>query len=1839
MMSNFTDLRNQVAGTRAQADSNATRLAVAREQLKDVQREIADLQRVANAQTDPRGPARLAELEKQAGALTQQIDRLRQETGRLKAQVGDLLGQLLTTDPAQQIEELNDGLPIMLFPVRLETRFHVPSPSNPLTRSVVGVATAPQLWIRIYPDDCQIDSFEELLTKTELDNAREFWASMWRAASVEAQERGAWRSLVAGSGSGRATYIVRQYAPTNMADKPVKVDPQDVVLVIIPGIDVTPTEQTAAFDYYTAVWRADGDKGAEDSALATFQAAVGNARADAIRAQFAPEANGQDPPKPYKRAQVRVSCAVLKLPPPPPSKTTAWTQGPKATALPDRFVALLFNGGVEVQRVVGGPVSDGLAVGPDPSLPPDQQIKKDGDDLVLNDDLLWMADFERAVAVGMGIRVNLAPAEASTGFDRLVVLGLRFSSDEKDSKKRLETLIAHHYSSTHGFSLVPQGSPTNNTESEGAGYSWVDVPDASYDAVFKGKETYAETDDVFQRRDGQWLAEALGIDDAILKVVPNAAGHDQGEARAMNVALWQATLGYMMEEMMTPIFSRADIAATRWFFTRYVSGRGPIPAIRVGRQPYGILPVMAFSRYSSGRETGGVFLRMLADGDYLQRLHTLLLRLDSDWRQMSASVAHVGQPGDKHQTLLDVVGLHSGSVEYHQRYAESFDQLFNKLVYEYGQELGGLIADWLKLRSQELLAGVGADPNAPAPILEKFFYGQGTLLQGRVVDDGQLSETKPVRAYTPDKKNYIEWLATSSLDVIRRQDFGGNPEPTALLYLLLRHAIMLGHWDTAIRMLESHALVDAALERREPAFIHVQSAAGAGKSKFQHLYAPRPEITGNSTTTLGEYILLPSVLRNAVETVDLREILAALDFLKGTSTAALERLFAEHIDCCTYRLDAWKNGLTAARLEEMRARRGEESPRGLYLGAYAWLEDLRPNPQLLSPVNLDPDLAAVFQRPKDAPLQHDPQNSGYIHAPSLNHAAAAAILKNAYKVNASPANPDAMAVNLSSDRVRRAMEILEGIRNGQTLPALLGYRFERGLHDEHNLAEVDKFIYPLRQAFPLVAKQLKSTAPDNKTDITLLEARNVIDGVKLVEQIRTSGQKSYPFGMPSGPGPDQLPPASAQEQTAINAEADALLNLYDALGDLVMAESVYQVVQGNFDRAAANTTAFSKGGHPPQVEVVNTPRNGVSLTHRVAIHLDADADPGVSPSSVPMTPRSRAEAPLNLWLAGRLPDPADVVVRVTYTSPALSAPRTNTFSQQDLALQPIDLLFLANLDLDQAQSELDDRIVQLVRYGADAHPDISVTIEYTQPVAGKVTFMELAPLVRSLRVLALKSRPVAPADMVMPLETQTDDGVWDDAQLTGRVQQAISTLVPLRDSLVALEADASDLDTYARKVSEAFLQAALYGMPQTGTGHIHADIRSIYDAIAKELDSFARRWAGKSTDYATLMATWPGLTTDADRLAMLQKAEGLIASSTTAPLPADPIVYKASVEATKLKFDGRLTQINNLLKFAGNKLVDFASAADTLRPALAEHDAVPFDIADQKTAMSSLRDTLVARVKAVADDVSKRIQTIESAIAAAATLTNPADRVQQLRTAAHTVLGDEMQIVPRFKLGDDSGLEFSNCIAGASALLDDLKAAGRRFPVDDWLYGLARVREKMNAWESVAVLSEALGSSLANLSAVQLPFTPGDRWLGLEFDPAKAGPANRLLYTAHFSVPFNRTAEQCGLLLDEWPELVPGTDVTSGVTFHFDRPSSQPPQAILLVVPAALKGRWLWNDLVDSINGTLDAAKARGVEPAQIDASAYAQFLPATLMAVTLYQIHIATNLAMNNRIYEMIRS
>src|SRR5262249_11482133 len=138
--------------------------------------------------------------------------------------------------------------------------------------------------------------------------------------------------------------------------------------------------------------------------------------------------------------------------------------------------------------------------------------------------------------------------------------------------------LAHHAHGQDGFAIVRQGTPTNNTDGLPSGVSRGDDADATFADPFSPAPRFTQSTDPLEKRDGQWLAEWLGIDPASLEQVAGAEGSDQLEARAMQTALWPATLGYMAGTLLQPLLDDSTQLSVRSFFTQYVSGRGPVPA-------------------------------------------------------------------------------------------------------------------------------------------------------------------------------------------------------------------------------------------------------------------------------------------------------------------------------------------------------------------------------------------------------------------------------------------------------------------------------------------------------------------------------------------------------------------------------------------------------------------------------------------------------------------------------------------------------------------------------------------------------------------------------------------------------------------------------------------------------------------------------------------------------------------------------------------------------------------------------------------------------------------------------------------------------------------------------------------------------------------------------------------------------------------------------------------------------------------------------------------------------------------------------------------------------------
>ena len=836
------------------------------------------------------------------------------------------------------------------------------------------------------------------------------------------------------------------------------------------------------------------------------------------------------------------------------------------------------------------------------------------------------------------------------------------------------------------------------------------------------------------------------------------------------------------------------------------------------------------------------------------------------------------------------------------------------------------------------------------------------------------------------------------------------------------------------------------------------------------------------------------------------------------------------------------------------------------------------------------------------------------------------------------------------------MKIIEGIRGGQSLAALLGYEFERGLHDRYQMAECDRFIYPLRLVFPLYTSP-PADLPEG-TSIQAIEARNVVNGLNLLRHVRSPGaaNRTYPFGFPN----TKLPDATNDEKDAINAEVGRLLDLHDALADLAVAEGVHQVVMGNYDRAAATLDAYGQATFPPIPDVVQTPRSGIALTHRVGLQFDASALVAATDN-----PRVKAEPAMNDWAGKILPSAARVGCKVRYLDAATGAEQFTFVTQADLGLQPLDLVYVLDPDnLPSApklsaqpgdtdlgsRSELDDRVRDFVlRQSALAvRPDLLREISYFEGKAGDFSFVDIASAVRSLRALLLHSRPLRATDVALPTEAKS--AAESAAQLTrtrvdflpgALADERDNRLNPLHTELDAALPDAgplvatviADIDDWLDRIIAACRVLAGYGLSQTGLGSLLESRASLIRRILDKANVVTQRWQRLRDQFDALMLTLPTIADEPARIERLLQAERLIATTATdatgqtsaqvlVAVQAKETAFKTRHDAlaavrltTETTVEGVLAQLTDLLPLTAFEIEETTTAD--------EENQIVVAAADIRTRVTQLIADIDARITAVEDKL-----TAHDAEAA------PEKRIQLLAEGARVVLGDQFVLVPSFQVGAPQGTEWTNAYQNRAQLLDyQRNVLDNPFAVDDWLYATARVSQKMHHIENLTFVAEALGTMPPVLDPVQFPYKANAPWMALEFPPESKGEleSELLLYSACYSKAFDSTEPQCGLLLDEWTEVIPTETETTGITFQFDKPNAEPPQSILLATPPQFTGAWNWSDLVQTLHETLDMARLRAVEPQQLDREPISVFLPATILATTWRPVTIAADLSMVN--------
>lgn len=1673
---------------------------------------------------------------------------------KLRGAIGDLYQ--VDPHPRRALAFVDDRTPFLLLPVRLETIF------VPLQSLEGGART--ELWVRVYPDEIAIHTHEKTLTDREVIAGELYWTELVAAAYLrdeqELRRRAAWRHLVELFGGQRAAWVARQTKPTDY-DAIAADGAAQTLIDVLRSLNPNFFTELLALDLSAAT-------------RTTLQDAIAANDGDAL-------SRLADQEKWFDRINDVMRLRITGFPVHDLTKNDAWTRAPRTNILPDRFVLLLYpSDAAEPREITGNVIPDTMFVGPDP-MDAEAAFENKDHALTYGSTFDWMSDFDKAVEQGMGFRVSLSDAEVRSGFAKILVLGVFLSANATESAGLLEELINNHQFGPKGLSLVRQGTPTNNTERDGTGYSDNDAYDdlAFFTATDPPAFDPTSSDLKKSQTDGRLLADAFGIGYSAMQTVQRADQADALEASLMATALFPGTLGYWLRTWMSPVVTPQAARQARLFFTSFVTGRGPLPAVRVGNQPYGVLLTSDFSRWKYPKESDDPPLILFGDDQlaFLRSLHNLLARLESVWSDIASGLPFAGKPGtDSTEVLMNILGLHPTSVEFFQRIGYSEEYLRTLMNFKDGGRYAGELNSMMlgmPFIARSYLANLGINRDVKTVSRMKSIH---VLWQHYTtpLNAPNLVENKPPSETNTLTLNYIDWLAkTEDTQKIIKQDFGATP-PSALLYLMLRNSLLLQLHQGAYEWLKERTIFDAQLEQSIGATTLVgmrDSTPAVSKLEIMGTAVGVAEPAHPTPNLSVANLIWQGPDPTEIEASFLRKQKNALLNLIDTPTARLERCMVEHIDCCNYRLDAWQTGLFAQRLLAQRAsgERAGERKLGIHLGAYGWVENVKPSPKVfLSADSLPSQLRPADSHPvleeddliaSSKTLEKFARQGGFVHAPSLNHAAAAALLRNAYLSHASPEKAEMFSVNLSSERVRRAQFILEGMRNGQPIEALLGYQFERNLHertsesarrDDHPVLELNEFILPYRQAFPFESKEIvqAGTGPATET----VPPYSVVNGLRLGDASLTAANG---FGLASILTPAELP--NTNQAAAILAEQDALRDTLDAVKDLLMAENAFQLVRGNFDRVAAVSLAQKDAHIPPELEVVQTPRGSeFTFTNRVTLHF-ADLDPALASSNpwpaIPLTPRAAAEPGMNQWLGSILgAAPEKILCLVGWVAPDADASVTpndlHFVSLADLRIQPIDFVWLVGISPEDTRgaTELETRISFHYRRTHLIADDKITRILFQPPVAAdEFTFAELFPLARHLRALLLESRALNAEDFLpasggketaIPVDKQNPKG-YDAAELGSRVESTLNALTALADALDGPAAPSVKL-VFAKD-------------PTTP-----ADDETFDGKLG---DAFTKLEAAKLAFTDSTQVTITFSSADAEILHLKLQSIAGFGIGDAFPPESDP-----TIDATKVALLARAYRTARRLRRSVQKDGVLDRAAATIG-------------------------------KATAD------KSVEA-------------QVLLLLEAGKILFGETFNWLPKFSCHNE--IDLAAAAADRDQLLkhatDPIAGLTKTEVVDEWLQGLARVRRPLHRFEIVRTLADALNDVTLEVLPVQVPYRAKDSWLAVEFPETDPNDTNvppkrfgisrdTLSIAAHGSTAFQAGVKQSGVLIDDWTEEIPTDTETTGIAFRYNQPNATPPQALLLVVTPEETGSWSWDALVGTLNDTLRRAKRRAVEPEQLE--------------------------------------
>jgi hypothetical protein len=1264
-----------------------------RAKIRNVEEEIKRQTRIGRLSNDEK---RRKEFEKLCAELKEKLQELRELEKTIARLRGRLKDREAPFDKPQPI--LSDRYPILLFPVRLETRF-MPSDGAPT-----------ELWVRIYPDQVAIDSHEEELSAEEVKAGR-LYRDRDRVAEAESEEKKkeekkkqAWRDLSRQVGPARAAWIIKR----------------------LPDYD------------------------------------------DRDLSELAPSSSPETP------------CVRI---------------------MPDYFVVRLYQEDDQqedrqnekcVRQVTGATITrDPLPVLWNPAEEPAEGEQEE----LFDQGSRWVIDFDTALKEGMAVIIPLYGLDYDKGFTRVIAAGVKMSADPHEGSELVEKLIdAHHY--TDGISFLLHKTPTNNTQTTKSGHSQTkrDIEERYKIECFpQDMEGPREIPGgLWNRNDSNAgrTEHALGItapeisedphenhprpDCPVLRHIEHANDLDSSFAGHIHEALWPATWGFYLERLLGIAKLPNELDVVREHFRDFVNARGPLPSIRVGNLPYGILPVTNTRNWKPSPadwwRTSHTSTTLEQWMQTAERMHSVFVKLFDLFLDIAAdpiAIPKIGDSEDPDRELLRILAMDPGSVSYGLR-----NVVMDKFV-----------------RALTWFA-------APS------YFGRGSIYEG--------TGKTPYQRITDWFDLWQEQLETNAELLNNITGLPVLNEYPNISPLILRFFLWGGSPP-----------INVLVEKTED-----------------------DEFTTNC--------LLSKLIDFAIKRTDSpNRVQEALKPLKELPVDKVEALLRDCLDLSTHRLDAWITSLATRRLYAMR--RDQAYRHGTYIGAYGWLEDLHPKQpgrpplergEAVSPetfaageISAPAELTIPSERPRPESIEEARESQlseikgGFIHGPSLGQAAAVAVTLSAHISSAEGGVPEASKVNLSSDRVRRALRIIDGVRQGQSLGVMLGIQIEKALY---NLS-LDQYIDELRRAFPLKAGKETKLQEDESAEA--VAARNVVDGKALAEAWRKI------LSQTDSPTPQMLSEELTEDNKQLKRELDRLLEALDAVSDLWFAEAIYQGTQGRYERMGAALDAAAGAGPVPEVECVHTPRSGHSDTHGVCILFKSSyqiSDP--DHSRYAFTSRAQAEPLLNEWAKQVLGDLSQIRCGVRVPSKEDTILYSLNDLLNELGISALDFVYMSATPPSGEESELEEIIRYKTRKDNDLSADTEVKIDFdrsatTDQDVGVSSMGEAIEIARSLLQVIGNATWLHPSMLCLPEEGGTQEGEdettpasngeligaftdTDYAELENRVRRSLAglvTVIPNQELTGDHATDAGILDTLD------LAEARKFGIPNTIPAYPPAD--------------------------------------------------------------------------------------------------------------------------------------------------------------------------------------------------------------------------------------------------------------------------------------------------------------------------------------------------------------------------------------------------------------------------------